>query len=72
MNGQVRTGVGRHGARHIGPGRSLAEHLNFGTTTGWALCTADRTVRSGTVSFRPSRYDGGGMRYRRFANWLAD
>ena len=27
-------------------------------------------ITSGTVSFRPSRYDGGGMRYLRFRNWL--
>jgi Holliday junction resolvasome RuvABC endonuclease subunit len=27
-------------------------------------------VESGTVSFRPSRYDGGGMRYLRFRAWL--
>ena len=28
------------------------------------------TIESGTVSFRPSRYDGGGMRYLRFRAWL--
>ena len=28
------------------------------------------TIESGTVSFRPSRYDGGGMRYLRFGAWL--
>jgi len=44
--------------------------LDLGTTTGWALRTADRTVVSGTVSFRSSRYDGGGMRYVRFRSWL--
>ncbi len=27
-------------------------------------------IASGTVSFRPSRYDGGGMRYLRFRAWL--
>ena len=27
-------------------------------------------IVSGTVSFRPSRYDGGGMRYLRFRGWL--
>jgi hypothetical protein len=27
-------------------------------------------IESGTVSFRPSRYDGGGMRYLRFRGWL--
>ena len=44
--------------------------LDLGTTTGWALRSADRTMVSGTVSFRPSRYDGGGMRYVRFRSWL--
>jgi Holliday junction resolvasome RuvABC endonuclease subunit len=44
--------------------------LDLGTTTGWALRTRERTVVSGTVSFRPSRYDGGGMRYLRFRGWL--
>jgi Holliday junction resolvasome RuvABC endonuclease subunit len=28
------------------------------------------TIESGTVSFRPSRYDGGGIRYLRFRSWL--
>ena len=27
-------------------------------------------MASGTVSFKPSRYDGGGMRYVRFRAWL--
>ena len=46
--------------------------LDLGTTTGWALRAADGLVTSGTVSFRPGRYDGGGMRYLRFTNWLAE
>lgn len=44
--------------------------LDLGTTTGWALQAADGLITSGTVSFRPSRYDGGGMRYLRFRGWL--
>ncbi|MBX9740494.1 MAG: hypothetical protein K2X62_10490 [Beijerinckiaceae bacterium] len=44
--------------------------LDLGTTTGWALRTADGLITSGAVSFRPSRYDGGGMRYVRFRAWL--
>ena len=27
-------------------------------------------IESGTVSLRPSRYDGGGIRYLRFRGWL--
>ena len=44
--------------------------LDLATTTGWALRSADGRVVSGTVSFRPSRYDGGGIRYLRFRAWL--
>lgn len=43
--------------------------LDLGTTTGWASHIGG-IVQSGTVSFRPSRYDGGGMRYLRFQRWL--
>jgi len=46
--------------------------LDLGTTTGWALRSSDGLITSGTVSFRPSRYDGGGMRYLRFTNWLTE
>ena len=46
--------------------------LDLGTTTGWALRAPDGLITSGTVSFRPSRYDGGGMRYLRFTNWLTE
>jgi Holliday junction resolvasome RuvABC endonuclease subunit len=44
--------------------------LDLGTSTGWAVRTAGEVILSGTVSFRPSRYDGGGMRYLRFRAWL--
>ena len=44
--------------------------LDLGTTTGWALGRDARSIHSGTVSFRHSRYDGGGMRYLRFQRWL--
>ena len=52
-----------------GPGDTLLA-LDLGTTTGWALRPIDGAITSGTVSFRPSRYDGGGMRYLRFRGWL--
>lgn len=45
--------------------------LDLGTTTGWAMQLAGGVIESGTTSFRPSRYDGGGMRYLRFRGWLA-
>jgi hypothetical protein len=44
--------------------------LDLATTTGWALRSPDGAIVSGTVSFRPSRYDGGGVRYLRFRSWL--
>ena len=46
--------------------------IDLGTTTGWAHKSPDGLITSGTVSFRPSRYDGGGMRYLRFQNWLGE
>ena len=46
--------------------------LDLGTTTGWALRAPDGLITSGTVSFRPGRFDGGGMRYLRFTNWLTE
>lgn len=46
--------------------------LDLGTTTGWALRCHDGLIASGTASFRPGRYDGGGMRYLRFTNWLTE
>ena len=50
------------------PGTMLA--LDLATKTGWALRSANHQIISGTVSFRPSRYDGGGIRYLRFRSWL--
>ena len=44
--------------------------LDLGTTTGWAMGLTDGTVVSGTMAFRPGRYEGGGMRYLRFRSWL--
>ena len=46
--------------------------LDLGTTTGWALRSHDGLITSGMVSFRPGRFDGGGMRYLRFTNWLTE
>jgi Holliday junction resolvasome RuvABC endonuclease subunit len=52
------------------PGAGAILALDLGTTTGWALLSPDGIVTSGTASFKPSRYDGGGMRYLRFRSWL--
>lgn len=43
--------------------------LDLGTATGWALQRSG-VITSGTQSFKPQRYEGGGMRYLPFARWL--
>ena len=45
--------------------------LDLGTKTGWAA-RLDSAIRSGTQSFAPSRYEGGGIRFLRFRSWLAE
>ena len=40
--------------------------LDLGTTTGWALHDSDSHITSGAESFRPQRFEGGGMRFLRF------
>ncbi|MBF0423767.1 MAG: hypothetical protein HQL73_12335 [Magnetococcales bacterium] len=44
--------------------------LDLGSKTGWAFRQADGAITSGTVEFRPGRFEGGGMRYLRFKRWL--
>lgn len=44
--------------------------LDLGTTTGWAIRLADNSVTHGFISFKPQRFEGGGMRYLRFRRWL--
>ena len=44
--------------------------LDLGTTTGWAMRTMSGRIVSGTHDFRPRRFEGGGMRYLRFTEWL--
>jgi hypothetical protein len=56
--------------RSIDLGCSAVLALDLGTTTGWAVQPGNSRIESGSVSFRPSRYDGGGMRYLRFRGWL--
>ena len=69
----ITTGIG---ARVVLPasretGRTILA-LDLGTTTGWAIRGFDGLITSGTASFRPGRFDGGGMRYLRFTNWLSE
>ena len=46
--------------------------LDLGTTTGWALRSANGPVAHGFVSFKSQRFEGGGMRYLRFRKWLTE
>jgi len=46
------------------PMRSILS-LDLGTTTGWALRSRDGSIVSGSQSFKPQRFEGGGMRYLR-------
>ena len=46
--------------------------LDLGTTTGWALLTRDSSIASGSQSFKPQRFEGGGMRFLRFKRWLTE
>ncbi|MGH9895150.1 MAG: crossover junction endodeoxyribonuclease RuvC [bacterium] len=46
--------------------------LDLGTTTGWAITTQDGSIISGTESFKPHRFEGGGMRFLRFKRWLTE
>lgn len=44
--------------------------LDLGTTTGWACKRNDAPIMSGTVDFKPKRFESSGMRFVRFRSWL--
>ncbi|WP_019562318.1 crossover junction endodeoxyribonuclease RuvC [Caldimonas manganoxidans] len=46
--------------------------LDLGTTTGWALRDRSGHITSGAESFRPQRFEGGGMRFLRFRRWISE
>lgn len=46
--------------------------LDLGTNTGWALHARDGSITSGSASFKPQRFEGGGMRFLRFKRWLTE
>ena len=46
--------------------------LDLGTTTGWALKDQNNNIISGFISFKPQRFEGGGMRFLRFKRWLEE
>ncbi len=45
--------------------------VDLGTTTGWAIRN-EFGITSGSISFKPSRFEGGGMRYLHFQRWLSE
>lgn len=44
--------------------------LDFGATLGWAARPENGRLTSGTMTFRNGRFEGGGMRWVRYAAWL--
>jgi hypothetical protein len=52
--------------------RPVTLALDLGTTTGWALRPRDGQIAHGYASFKPQRFEGGGMRYLRFKRWLSE
>lgn len=46
--------------------------IDLGTTTGWAVRARDHQIAHGFVSFKPQRFEGGGMRFLRFKRWLSE
>jgi hypothetical protein len=57
-------------ARPVTITRGAMLALDLGTSTGWALQTGDDFISSGCMSFKHTRFDGGGMRFLRFRRWL--
>ena len=53
-------------------GQLVMLSLDLGTKTGWAVRLADRTVTSGVAEFKNDRWQGGGMRFLRFKQWLTE
>ncbi len=45
--------------------------VDLSTTTGWAIRN-EYGITSGSMSFKPSRFEGGGMRYLHFQRWLGE
>lgn len=44
--------------------------LDLGSQLGWALRLREGTFSSGTVAFKPGRFEGAGMGFLRFRHWL--
>ena len=46
--------------------------LDLGTKTGWAVRMPEGLILSGTQSFKLSRFDGNGMQFVRFREWIGE
>ncbi|WP_375331663.1 crossover junction endodeoxyribonuclease RuvC [Candidatus Tisiphia endosymbiont of Temnostethus pusillus] len=46
--------------------------LDLGTTLGWAIRDLTGRITFGTVTFKLKRFEGGGMPYLRFKQWLTE
>lgn len=46
--------------------------LDLGTKTGWAAKKDDKGIISGTIDFKNKKFDGAGMRYLKFKQWLTE
>jgi hypothetical protein len=52
--------------------RTTVLALDLGQATGWALRSTHGFITSGTQTFRPGRFEGGGMSLLRFTAWLKE
>lgn len=46
--------------------------LDLGTTTGWAVHNKEQVIKSGAINLKPNKFEGGGMVFLRFRQWLVD
>ena len=46
--------------------------LDLGQKTGWAARNTDGAIASGTVEFKPGRFEGGSMVFLRYRAWLQE
>ena len=70
MRAPAQRGALGNDARSVSIGHSSVLALDLGSTLGWAVRLADGTITSGTATFRPGRFEGGGMGWLRFRRWL--
>lgn len=64
-------GLGRPSTLRGGAVINTVLAIDLGTRTGWAALTQGKIVH-GWVDLKPKRFEGGGMRYLRFKQWLSE